>query len=130
MGVPPIPPPPAAGSGSDEARFGETLVREGVLSAEQVQTAVQAQQTLRAQGVRLRLGEILVQHQLLTAEQVRQFIAHLKTSPKAPGVAEILVPGERAFRERERRLREGVEVEDRTWGQILDAARRLGVELS
>ncbi|MBI2951624.1 Ldh family oxidoreductase [bacterium] len=62
-------------------------------------------------------------------EEVRQFIAYLKTSPKAPGVAEILAPGERAFRERERRLREGIEVEDRTWGQILDAARRLGVEL-
>ncbi len=62
-------------------------------------------------------------------EEVRQFIAYLKTSPKAPGVAEILAPGERAFRERERRLREGIEVEDRTWEQVLDAARSLGVEL-
>lgn len=62
-------------------------------------------------------------------EEVRQFIAYLKTSSKAPGVAEILAPGERAFRERERRLREGIEVEDQTWEQVLDAAKSLGVAL-
>jgi uncharacterized oxidoreductase len=62
-------------------------------------------------------------------EEVRKFIAYVKTSPTASGVAEILAPGERAFRERGRRLREGIEVEGRTWGQILDAAKSLGVEL-
>ena len=62
-------------------------------------------------------------------EEVREFIDHVRTSPTAPGVAEILIPGERAFRERERRLREGIQVEGQTWGQILDAAKRLGVEL-
>ena len=40
-------------------------------------------------------------------------LAHtIKSSRRMPGVKEILIPGERAFRERERRLREGIEVED------------------
>ncbi|MBM4082711.1 MAG: Ldh family oxidoreductase, partial [Planctomycetes bacterium] len=42
---------------------------------------------------------------------VSELVERVKTARRAPGVAEILVPGERAFRERERRLKEGIEID-------------------
>ncbi|GEM_PF-1028958 len=62
------------GTPPEDSRFGETLVREGVLKPEQVHAALQAQETTRRQGMALRLGEILVNQGLLTPEQVRQFL--------------------------------------------------------
>ncbi|MBI3098574.1 MAG: protein kinase [Planctomycetes bacterium] len=58
----------------DDALFGRTLVREGVLTPEQLQATVQTQKTMRAQGVNLRLGELLVRQGHLTPEQVKQFL--------------------------------------------------------
>ena len=43
---------------------------------------------------------------------VDALVQRLKSAGKADGVSEILVPGERAFREREARLREGIDVDD------------------
>lgn len=45
-------------------------------------------------------------------ESVSTLVHTIKSSRRMPGVEEILIPGERAFRERERRLRDGIEVED------------------
>ena len=42
---------------------------------------------------------------------VGELVTHLKSSTRAEGVQEILVPGERAFRERSMRLQEGIEVD-------------------
>jgi len=38
-------------------------------------------------------------------------VAALKATPRAEGVAEIRIPGERAYRERARRIREGIEID-------------------
>ncbi|MCP5120504.1 MAG: Ldh family oxidoreductase, partial [bacterium] len=57
-----------------------------------------------------------------------RFIDYVKSSRRAPEVDEILVPGERSHRTRQRRLKEGIPVEDATWGRIADVARRLGVK--
>jgi LDH2 family malate/lactate/ureidoglycolate dehydrogenase len=43
--------------------------------------------------------------------EVTALIDRIKNVPRAPGVAEIRIPGERAFRSRERLLREGIEVD-------------------
>jgi LDH2 family malate/lactate/ureidoglycolate dehydrogenase len=47
---------------------------------------------------------------MLPAEQFKREMAELvermRETPRAPGVEEIRIPSERAFRERERRLRE------------------------
>jgi LDH2 family malate/lactate/ureidoglycolate dehydrogenase len=43
-----------------------------------------------------------------------RFVDGVKGSRRAPGVDEILVPGERSFRERERRLRDGIPVYRKT----------------
>lgn len=57
---------------------------------------------------------------------VQALVAHVKASPKAEGFAEILVPGEREAREKERRLEEGIFIEESTWALIQDWARQLG----
>jgi LDH2 family malate/lactate/ureidoglycolate dehydrogenase len=55
------------------------------------------------------------------ADQVSELMAAIKATPKQDGVAEIRIPSERAFRERERRRREGIVVE----GKVVDALRDL-----
>jgi L-2-hydroxycarboxylate dehydrogenase (NAD+) len=49
---------------------------------------------------------------------VSGLIARIKTAPRQPGVDEIRIPSERAFRSRERALREGIEI-DRTVHEAL-----------
>ena len=57
----------------------------------------------------------------LFQEGVREVIDRLKAARAADGVGEILIPGERAFREREMRMKEGIGVED----ELLDELRGL-----
>jgi LDH2 family malate/lactate/ureidoglycolate dehydrogenase len=52
---------------------------------------------------------------------------HIKASPPAPGFQEVLMPGEPEQREEERRLREGIYVDDETWRQFALCAESLGV---
>jgi LDH2 family malate/lactate/ureidoglycolate dehydrogenase len=40
-------------------------------------------------------------------------IAAIKATPRQPGVEEIRIPGERAYRERARRVREGIAIDRR-----------------
>ena len=56
-------------------------------------------------------------------------IEHVKSSPKMPGIDEILFPGEIEAKERKKRLENGIFIEDETWGQITKAAGDLGVEV-
>jgi uncharacterized oxidoreductase len=51
----------------------------------------------------------------------------VKASPPAPGFAEVLLPGEPERRSRERRLQEGVPIDDKSLADILAAARSLGL---
>jgi uncharacterized oxidoreductase len=52
---------------------------------------------------------------------------HIKASPPAPGFQEVLMPGEPEQREEERRLREGIFVDDETWRQFALCAESFGV---
>lgn len=61
--------------------------------------------------------------------RVREFVEMVKDSRRAPGVEEILVPGEPEFRTRERRLRDGIPISDEVWAELLQIAREVGVEL-
>jgi LDH2 family malate/lactate/ureidoglycolate dehydrogenase len=58
---------------------------------------------------------------------VEQMIATTKSGRKAPGVEEILVPGEPEWRSRELRLRTGIEVPDPAWQRIVAAGAKCGV---
>ena len=44
-------------------------------------------------------------------EQLSALIDRIKATPRQPGVSEIRIPGERAFRSREQALRDGIEVD-------------------
>lgn len=43
--------------------------------------------------------------------RVTQLIEHIKATPRRPGIDEIRIPSERAYRARERALREGIEID-------------------
>jgi uncharacterized oxidoreductase len=59
--------------------------------------------------------------------EVDDLIRYLKTSPVAPGVSEIMYPGEPEARAEAERRQKGIFVEEETWGQIVQVARDLGV---
>lgn len=60
---------------------------------------------------------------------VDRLVETVKSSRKAPGVDEILVPGELEWRSREKLLREGIELPEATWQRIVDVAQELGVTI-
>jgi LDH2 family malate/lactate/ureidoglycolate dehydrogenase len=45
-------------------------------------------------------------------QQVSELIERVKATPRQPAAGEIRIPGERAFRNRERALREGIEIDE------------------
>lgn len=62
-------------------------------------------------------------------EEVDRFVEYVKSAQKSPGVEEIFVPGERGFREREKREKDGIYIEEETWAQIKAVAERYHVEI-
>lgn len=62
--------------------------------------------------------------------RVDRFVETVKRSRKAPGFEEALLPGERAQRLRELRLKEGVPIEEGVWEAVKARAVELGVDLS
>jgi uncharacterized oxidoreductase len=60
--------------------------------------------------------------------RVQLLLEYVKSSPTAPGFNEIVIPGEQSFRERRKRLKEGIFIEDETWQQIMETRRSLGLE--
>jgi uncharacterized oxidoreductase len=58
---------------------------------------------------------------------IANFIVWVKSSATVTPDGEILMPGEPESRTRERRLREGITVDDTTWNQIREVARDLQV---
>lgn len=57
-----------------------------------------------------------------------EYLDYVRSSRRAPGVAEILVPGERSFRTRREQLRTGIEIDDVLWRQVADLAREVGID--
>lgn len=66
-------------------------------------------------------------HGVMRILQYVESIDHIKSSPPAPGVDEILVPGEFEHRQRQARSRDGIEIPDANWQAIVSTATRLGV---
>jgi len=60
-------------------------------------------------------------------QDVDQLVDYVKSSQLAEGFSEILIPGEPERRERERRTKMGIPVDDETWRQIAQTAGRYGV---
>jgi len=61
--------------------------------------------------------------------RVDELLRRIRSSRKAPGANEILIPGELESREEARRLKEGIYVEDETWSELADLGRSLGLDV-
>jgi len=59
---------------------------------------------------------------------VSAYLKQIKESRRAPGVHEILIPGERSYRTRREQLARGVKIADGIWREVADLARDLGVD--
>jgi hydroxycarboxylate dehydrogenase B len=59
---------------------------------------------------------------------IDKFISDIKNSPKKPGVGEIFLPGELEARTKERRLKEGIPLPEKTWQNIEKIADELRIE--
>jgi uncharacterized oxidoreductase len=57
------------------------------------------------------------------------FIAHVKSAKTVASDGEILMPGEPEARTREKRARQGIELDDTTWSQIVAMSQSLGVAI-
>ena len=55
-------------------------------------------------------------------DEVTEFAAYLKSSETAPGFDELLYPGEIEYRNETRQRKEGIFVEDSTWGELQSLA--------
>jgi len=62
-------------------------------------------------------------------KRVDDLLSSVRDSPVAPGYEEILIPGEPERLKKEERLREGIFVEDKTWGDLTALAEELDVEI-
>jgi LDH2 family malate/lactate/ureidoglycolate dehydrogenase len=53
----------------------------------------------------------------------------VKACPAAPGFEQVMIPGEPELAAKARRLRDGIEIDDSTWQEIVRVAREAGVEV-
>lgn len=60
--------------------------------------------------------------------KVDKAIDDAKASPLAPGFTEITMPGERGYREEERRRRHGVPIDSKVWREVVELAHKHGVD--
>ena len=60
---------------------------------------------------------------------VSAYLDDIKTSKKAPGFEEILIPGERGLRQRDESLEKGALVYETVWANTAALAREYGVPM-
>lgn len=62
--------------------------------------------------------------------EIAAFVAYLKETPPAAGFTEVLYPGELEYRTAQQRRRDGIYVEDETWGQLTALQREYGLTVA
>jgi hydroxycarboxylate dehydrogenase B len=73
------------------------------------------------------LNPHLFQNEPGYSAEIERFIGWVKSSAKVSSDGEILMPGEIEERTRAKRLKDGIEIDATTWGQIVDTAKSVGV---
>jgi uncharacterized oxidoreductase len=61
--------------------------------------------------------------------QIAEFVKYIKETPPAEGFTEVLYPGEIEHRTEQQRRREGIPIEDETWGQLTALATGAGLAI-
>jgi uncharacterized oxidoreductase len=59
--------------------------------------------------------------------EIDDFIRHVKASPPAPGVDEVMVPGDPERKSTEQRSRDGLPIDDQTWEEMVQSAIQSGM---
>ncbi|MHB9037428.1 MAG: Ldh family oxidoreductase [Armatimonadota bacterium] len=62
-------------------------------------------------------------------ELMDDLCSYMTGTPPAPGFDEVVMPGTYDFRTREQRLANGIPVDDNTWSQIIESARKVGLTI-
>ena len=62
-------------------------------------------------------------------DEVDRLVAEVKSSPVRPGFDEVLLPGEREHMTMEKRRKEGIPVDERSWQSILETCRNLDIDV-
>ena len=63
------------------------------------------------------------------SQEVKRLIKYVKSTQRSVGVEEVYIPGERGFRERDRRCQKGIFIEEETWVTIQATAEDCQVQL-
>ena len=61
-------------------------------------------------------------------KDILHLIGNVKSCPLADGFTEVLIPGEIEDREAEKRLRDGIPIEDATWQDLIKLAKELDIK--
>ena len=61
-------------------------------------------------------------------KDILHLIGNVKSCPLADGFTEVLIPGEIEDREAEKRLRDGIPIEDATWQELIKLAKELDIK--
>jgi uncharacterized oxidoreductase len=75
------------------------------------------------------LNQNLFQPEDAFAAEIQRFIAWVKSAETTTPDGEILMPGEIEARNREQRIRDGIELDETTWTQLMTVAKAEGVHL-
>ena len=61
-------------------------------------------------------------------DEVEALVRHVKSSRTAPGVDEVLAPGEPEYRAERERAQTGIPIDNTTWEKLCEAAANMGLE--
>lgn len=75
------------------------------------------------------LNPLLFQNEPGYSTEVERFIAWVKSARIQSRGGEILMPGEVEERTRAKRLKDGIDIDTTTWGQIVDTGKTVGVSV-
>ena len=62
-------------------------------------------------------------------KRMQSLIDEIKNAPKATGVQQILIPGEREQKYKSKALEEGVNLPDDVWAKLVEVSESSGVDL-
>jgi uncharacterized oxidoreductase len=60
--------------------------------------------------------------------EVDRLVEEIKSSPPRPGFQEVLLPGEREHRMMEKRRKEGIPIDERSWKNIVETCQKLDID--
>ena len=109
--------------------FALALVVDILSGAMSGQGCASGEKVMKSNGVFLTVYNIAHFTDLDTYRtEIETLVTHVRSSRPAKGFSEVLLPGEPEFRMAEKRRKEGIPVDEKTWETIKAEARHFGVD--